>query len=86
MKACPDKTLENIMNGVSKYINSDDYSNMKAMVFEFAQKKHKIPNRNEFSQVTNWLLEMIVSCSGGNRPVAILGITVGKVMNDIFWI
>ena len=71
------------MDGVSKYVNSEDYSNMKAMVMEFAQKKHKIPNRIEFSQVTNWILEMIVSCSGGNRPIAILGITVGKTIDNI---
>ena len=82
MKKCPEKTLENIMKGVSEYFQSDDYETMKTLLLELAYKKNRIPTRLEYMNVTNWLLELLVSV-GGNRPVAILGLTVGKVISHI---
>ena len=77
MKKCPEKSLENIMKGVAAYLQSEEYSDMKAMMYEFAYKKTKIPSRNEYMLLTNWLLEMLI-CVGGNRPCALLGITIGR--------
>ena len=76
LKKCPEKSLEKIMEGVSDYLKSEDYSTMKTLLLELAYKKTRIPSRNEYMQVTNWLLEILV-CLGGNRPVALLGITIG---------
>ena len=51
---------------------------MKTKLFELAYKKAKIPTKQEYMLVTNWLLEQLI-CLGGNRPCALLGITVGKI-------
>ena len=74
---CPEKSIKNIMEGVSSYLNSSEYSNMKTMLLELSCKKTKIATKHEYMLVTNWLLEMLI-CLGGNRPCALLGITIGK--------
>ena len=74
---CPEKSTKNIMEGVSSYLNSDEYSNMKTMLLELSCKKTKMTTKHEYMLVTNWLLEMLI-CLGGNRPCALLGITIGK--------
>ena len=78
MAQCPEKSIKNIMDGVARYLKSDDYSFMKTKLFELAYKKAKIPTKQEYMLVTNWLLEQLI-CLGGNRPCALLGITVGKI-------
>ena len=75
MKSCPEKSLTNIMDGVAKYLDSDDYTNMKNMMLELAYKKTKVVTKTDYAKVTNWLLEQLI-CLGGNRPCALLGITV----------
>ena len=87
MAQCPEKSIKNIMDGVARYLKSDDYSFMKTKLFELAYKKAKIPTKQEYMLVTNWLLEQLI-CLGGNRPCALLGITVGKIqyiMIDIMY-
>ena len=37
--------------------------------------KHKVPTKKEYMNSTNWLLEQLI-CIGGNRPCALLGITL----------
>ena len=81
MKKCPEKSLKKIMDGVASYMQSDEYSNMKTMLFEYACKRTKIPSRKEYMTLTQWLLEMLI-CLGGNRPCALLGITVGITYSD----
>ena len=78
MKQCPEKSLKKVMDGVSSYLQSDEYSSMKTMLFELACKKAKIPTKQEYTALTQWLLEMLI-CLGGNRPCALLGITIGMV-------
>ena len=77
MSQCPEKSTKNIMDGVAKYLKSEEYSMMKTKLMEFAYKKCKIPTSQDYMQVTKWLLEQLI-CLGGNRPCALLGITVGK--------
>ena len=77
MKQCPEKSLQKIMDGVASYLQSSEYSSMKAMLYELAYKKTKQITKNEYMLLTNWLLEMLI-CLGGNRPCALLGITIGK--------
>ena len=77
---CPEKSIKNIMEGVSSYLNSSEYSNMKTMLLELSCKKTKIATRHEYMLVTNWLLEMLI-CLGGNRPCALLGVTIGETLN-----
>ena len=74
---CPEKSIKNIMEGVASYLSSPEYSEMKTMLLELAYKKTKIATRQEYMLVTNWLLEMLI-CLGGNRPCALLGITIGN--------
>ena len=81
MKKCPEKSLKKVMDGVASYLKSDEYSNMKTMLFEYACKRTKIPSRKEYMTLTQWLLEMLI-CLGGNRPCALLGITVGMTYSD----
>ena len=76
MKQCPEKSLKKIMEGVASYLQSGEYSSMKAMFYEFAYKKNKIPRKQDYMALTQWLLEMLI-CLGGNRPCALLGITIG---------
>ena len=77
MRRCPDRSLKNIMDGVANYLKSEDYSIMKTRLLELAYKKTKIVTKTDYMTATKWLLEMLV-CLGGNRPVALLGLTVGK--------
>ena len=72
---CPERSISTIMKGVSDYIESDEYNKEKTKLMELAYKKTRIPSTNEYVNSTNWLLEMLV-CIGGNRPCALLGITL----------
>ena len=72
---CPERSISTIMKGVSKYIESDEYNREKTKLMEFAYKKCKVPSVYEYMNSTNWLLEMLI-CIGGNRPCALLGITL----------
>lgn len=72
---CPEKSISSIMKGVSEYLESDEFNREKTKLMELAYKKSKIPSANEYVNSTNWLLEMLV-CIGGNRPCALLGITL----------
>ena len=72
---CPEKSISSIMKGVSEYLESDEFNREKTKLMELAYKKTKIPSANEYVNSTNWLLEMLV-CIGGNRPCALLGITL----------
>ena len=75
---CPEKSIKNIMEGVSSYLNSNEYSDMKTLLLELSCKKTKVATKQEYMLVTNWLLEMLI-CLGGNRPCSLLGITIGNV-------
>ena len=72
---CPERSISTIMKGVSKYVESDEFNREKTKLMEFAYKKGKVPSTFEYMNATNWLLEMLV-CIGGNRPCALLGITL----------
>ena len=72
---CPEKSISSIMKGVSEYLESDEFNREKTKLMELAYKKTKVPSANEYVNSTNWLLEMLV-CIGGNRPCALLGITL----------
>ena len=72
---CPERSNTTIMKGVSEYVESEDYNTEKTKLMELAYKKTKVPTAKEYMNSTNWLLEMLV-CIGGNRPCAILGITL----------
>ena len=75
-KQCPEKSIESIMKGVSDYLLSDEYFNQKERLFELAYDKTKIPSSSEYGGSTAWLMEALI-CIGGNRPCALLGLTVG---------
>ena len=75
MAKCPDRSLQSVMQGVSDYVNSEEYVHQKTLLMELAYKKTKVPTPNEYMNSTNWLLEQLV-CIGGNRPCALLGITL----------
>ena len=72
---CPEKSISAIMKGVSEYLESDEFDREKTKLMELAYKKSKVPSAKEYVNSTNWLLEMLV-CIGGNRPCALLGITL----------
>ena len=72
---CPEKSISSIMKGVSEYLESDEFNREKTKLMELAYKTTKVPSANEYVNSTNWLLEMLV-CIGGNRPCALLGITL----------
>ena len=72
---CPERTITTIMEGVSRYIDSEDYVTERTKLIELACKKTKIPTTREYMNSTNWLLEQLI-CMGGNRPCALLGITL----------
>ena len=72
---CPERSISTIMKGVSDYIESEEFNKEKTKLMELAYKKLKIPTTYEYMNSTNWLLEMLV-CIGGNRPCALLGITL----------
>ena len=72
---CPERTMASIMEGVSRYVDSDDYVTERTKLIELACKKTKIPTTREYMNSTNWLLEQLI-CMGGNRPCALLGITL----------
>ena len=75
MEKCPERNTASIMKGVKDYVDSDEFNNQKTLLIELACKKSRIPTVNEYMNSTNWLLEQLV-CLGGNRPCALLGITV----------
>ena len=75
LKQCPEKSIETIMQGVSRYLMSEDYLIQKEKLFELAFDKTKIPSAREYSSSTSWLLEQLI-CVGGNRPCALLGLTI----------
>ena len=72
---CPERTTSSIMKGVSDYVDSEEYNTEKTKLMEFAYKKAKVPTSNDYMNSTNWLLEQLI-CVGGNRPCALLGITL----------
>ena len=75
LKKCPEKSLEKIMKGVADYLVSDSYADQKRLLFELAYVVTRIPTSRQYTSLTGWLLELLV-CIGGNRPCAILGITI----------
>ena len=76
LKQCPEKSIETIMQGVSRYLLSEEYLIQKEKLFELAYDKTKIPSLKEYGSSTSWLLEQLI-CVGGNRPCALLGLTIG---------
>ena len=74
-KLCPERSMEKIMEGVKSYINSDEYNAQQNILIELSCDKQKQPTVAEYMNSTQWLLEQLV-CIGGNRPCALLGITV----------
>ena len=74
-KLCPERSMETIMDGVKNYINSEEFKVQQNLLIELACKKGKVPSASEYMNSTEWLLEQLV-CIGGNRPCALLGITV----------
>ena len=75
MKRCPDRNMASIMKGVENYINSEEFNIQKTLLIELACKKTKVPTTIEYMNSTQWLLEQLI-CIGGNRPCALLGITL----------
>ena len=75
MANCPGRNMDTIMKGVGEYVGSDEYNDQRTILIELACKKTKVPTPKEYMNSTNWLLEQLV-CLGGNRPCALLGITV----------
>ena len=71
----PQRTMSSIMDGVSEYVDSEDCLIEKTKLIELACKKTKVPTVKEYMNSTNWLLEQLI-CIGGNRPCALLGITI----------
>ena len=56
--------MASIMEGVSRYVDSDDYVTERTKLIELACKKTKIPTTREYMNSTNWLLEQLI-CMGG---------------------
>jgi hypothetical protein len=75
MEKCPERNMTSIMKGVGDYINSDEFNIKKTLLIELACKKTKVPTSKEYMNSTQWLLEQLI-CLGGNRPCALLGITL----------
>lgn len=63
------------MKGVGEYVQSEEYNIQRTKLIELACQKTKLPTAQEYMNSTNWLLEQLV-CLGGNRPCALLGITL----------
>ena len=72
---CPQRTMSSIMDGVSEYVASEDCLIEQTKLIELACKRTKVPTAKEYMNTTNWLLEQLI-CIGGNRPCALLGITI----------
>ena len=72
---CPERNMSSIMKGVTEYVDSEEHAIQKTILIELACKKTKIPTNKEYMNSTNWLLEQLI-CLGGNRPCALLGITL----------
>ena len=75
MKKCPERNMTSIIEGVANYINSDEFNIQKTLLVELGCKSSKVPTSREYMNSTQWLLEQLI-CIGGNRPCALLGITV----------
>ena len=71
----PGRSIDSIMKGVGKYVQSDEYNVQRTILIELACRRNKVPTQQEYTNSTNWLLEQLI-CLGGNRPCALLGITV----------
>jgi hypothetical protein len=71
----PGRSIDSIMKGVGDYVQSDEYNIQRTNLIELACRKNKVPTQQEYTNSTNWLLEQLI-CLGGNRPCALLGITV----------
>ena len=80
LEKCPEKNVTALMDGVRKYINSDEYKYERNLLLELAYNDTKIPNKKEYNNSTGWILEMLV-CIAGNRPCTILGLTVSDWEN-----
>jgi hypothetical protein len=72
---CPARNMDSIMKGVSEYVQSEEYNIQRTKLIESGCKRTKMPTPQEYMNSTNWLLEQLV-CLGGNRPCALLGITL----------
>ena len=75
MAKCPSRNMESIMKGVGEYVQSEEYNIQRTKLIELSCKKAKLPTSTEYMNSTNWLLEQLI-CLGGNRPCALLGITL----------
>ena len=75
LEACPERNMTSIMKGVGNYINSEEFNIQRTLLVELACNKTKVPSSNEYMNSTQWLLEQLI-CLGGNRPCALLGITL----------
>ena len=80
LSRCPDRSIDNIMKGIRDYINSNEYVDQKTHLIELGCNPAKMPTPREYANATNWLLEQLV-CIGGNRPCALLGITINEWEN-----
>ena len=45
MAKCPERNMTSIMNGVSDYVNSEEYAHEKTLLIELACKKTKVPTK-----------------------------------------
>ena len=75
LEKCPERNITSIMKGVGDYINSEEFNIQRTLLVELACNKSKVPTSNEYMNSTQWLLEQLI-CLGGNRPCALLGITL----------
>jgi hypothetical protein len=75
IQKCPERNMTSIMKGVGEYVNSEEFNYQKTLLIELACTKERIPSVKEYMNSTNWLLEQLI-CLGGNRPCALLGITL----------
>ena len=80
MKKSPESSIENIMKGVRDYLLSEEYTQQKKSLYNLAYDNTKIPSQRDYMGATSWLLEQLI-CIGGNRPCALLGLTVGDWEN-----
>ena len=63
LKKFPERNMKSIMDGVRRYISSEEFDNQKALLVELACQDQKKPTINEYVSSTDWLLEMLV-CIG----------------------
>ena len=68
------------MKGVYDHINSEDYAYHKTQLIELGCRRSGVITSREYIRSTNQLREQLI-CIGGNRPCALLGITVRDWQN-----